>query len=121
MKTKFAEVQTSCKNSVDIVCSTRGARDFLFVPEKSFILMIDLQSGKTFRPLVGHYGSVTTIAYNSDNMELYSGAKDKNILIWEPETSKTKAWMDFRNKVNDDLDETQPNQIIRDTWSSDED
>jgi len=121
LKTKFAEVQTSCKNSVDIVCSTRGARDFLFVPEKSFILMIDLQSGKTFRPLVGHYGSVTTIAYNSDNMELYSGAKDKNILIWEPETSKTKAWMDFRNKVNDDLDETQPNQIIRDTWSSDED
>ena len=123
LKTKFAEVNTSCKSAVDIVCSSRGARDFLFVPEKSFILMIDLQTGKTVRPLVGHYGSVAAMAYSSANMELYSGAKDKHILIWEPETTKVKAWLDHNNKVEDDPDETQTgmSHITRDTWSSDED
>eukprot|EP00090_Calanus_glacialis_P006873 TRINITY_DN15373_c0_g1_i1.p1 TRINITY_DN15373_c0_g1~~TRINITY_DN15373_c0_g1_i1.p1 ORF type:complete len:405 (+),score=102.14 TRINITY_DN15373_c0_g1_i1:44-1258(+) len=123
LKTKFAEVNTSCKNAVDIVCSSRGARDFLFVPEKSFILMIDLQTGKTVRPLVGHYGSVAAMAYSPANMELYSGAKDKNILIWEPETTKVKAWLDHKNKVEDESDETQTgvSHITRDTWSSDED
>eukprot|EP00092_Neocalanus_flemingeri_P002128 GFUD01002268.1.p1 GENE.GFUD01002268.1~~GFUD01002268.1.p1 ORF type:complete len:403 (+),score=84.44 GFUD01002268.1:59-1267(+) len=121
LKTKFAEVNTSCKNAVDIVCSSRGVRDFLFVPEKSFILLIDLQTGKTLRPMVGHYGSVSAMAYSSANMELYSGAKDKNILIWEPETSRIKAWMDHKNKVEEDSDETRQSQLTRDTWSSDED
>jgi len=119
LKTKFSDVNKNFKGAVDMVCSSNGVIDFLFLPEKSFILMINLQTGKTVRQLVGHYGSVSSLAYSPDSMELYSGAKDKNILIWEAETSRVQAWLDNKNKGTEE--EENKDQFTRDTWSSDED
>ena len=120
LKTKFSDVNKSFRGAVDIVCSSNGVIDFLFLPEKSFILMINLQTGKTVRQLVGHYGSVSSLAYSPGSMELYSGAKDKNILIWEAETSRVQAWLDNKHKGTEEEEENK-DQFTRDTWSSDED
>ena len=106
MKTKFPEIETDTKQTVDLEVSSGGLNDYLFVPEKSHVAMLDLDTGERVKTLSGHYSNVKCLRFNPNQLELYSGGKDKYIHIWSPESEQNE------NTVN--------NQITCDNWSDSE-
>ena len=86
--------------------SREQQNDYLFVPEKSHVAMLDLDTGERVKTLSGHYSNVKCLRFNPNQLELYSGGKDKYIHIWSPESEQNE------NTVN--------NQITCDNWSDSE-
>ena len=106
IKTNFPRLASVGKHPVDLVVTSGGDRDSVFVGEKAAVRVFDIQTGREGRKLTGHYSTVTCLAYNQSRLELYSGGRDKHILLWSPSTSTDS--------------EDQAAAVTRDTWTSSE-
>ena len=108
-KTNFTPVEIQPIQLINLQVSS-GENEYLFVPEKSNVAMLDMSSGRCVKLLTGHYRNVKCLVYNPQQVELYTGGKDKKIHIWSPETE------------NSHLENNDQMQLQSDTWSdSDED
>ena len=105
-RTTFPRLSGVGKHPVDLVVTSGGDRDSLFVGEKAAVRVFDIETGREGRRLTGHYSTVTCLAYSQDRLELYSGGRDKHILLWAPSGSSDS--------------EDQAAALTRDTWSSSE-
>lgn len=104
-KTNFAPVEIQPIQLVNLQVSS-GENEYLFVPEKSNVAMLDISSGRCVKYLTGHYRNVKCLVYNPQHVELYTGGKDKKIHIWSPETENLHV------ENNEQLQNLQS-----DTWS----
>ena len=104
--TSFPRLAGVGKHPVDLVVTSGGDRDSLFVGEKAAVRVFDIETGREGRRLTGHYSTVTCLAYSQHSLELYSGGRDKHILLWSPSGSSDS--------------EDQAAAVTRDTWSSSE-
>ena len=106
MKTRFPSVASSSSlASVQLEVSAGCARDCVFVPESSRVSLLALDTGGRLGTLSGHYGSVHCLKFNPQQLELYTGGKDKHVHIWSPESEQSQ----------DDADDE--NKLTCDTWS----
>ena len=103
--------------------------DLVYVPGNSNIEVFDVFSGIKVNTLRGHYNQVNCCFFREDYQELYSGANDRNILVWLPYTRSVQAFEDDL-KEKEWLKEgekriksgfTSRIAATADTWSSDED
>lgn len=63
----------------------------LFVPSGPNLLMLGTLDGELKRTLKGHFEPVTCCVYNSATNELYSGARDRNVLVWDTRKDETAS------------------------------
>ena len=106
IRTNFPPLASVGKHPVDLVVSSGGDRDSLFVGEKAAVRVFDIVTGREARRLTGHYSTVTCLAYSQSSLELYSGGRDKHILLWSP--------------CRPGDCEDQATAVTRDNWSSSE-
>ncbi|XP_010460544.1 PREDICTED: DNA excision repair protein ERCC-8-like [Camelina sativa] len=59
----------------------------VFVPCMKTVKGFGMWSGRTTLMLRGHYESVNTCCFNSNDQELYTSGADRQILVWSPEGS----------------------------------
>jgi len=57
-----------------------------FVPAASDIVALDVDDGQRLSVLRGHYGRVNCLALSRNTHSLYSGANDRAVLVWTPDT-----------------------------------
>lgn len=69
------------ETSIQLACSTDS--DLVFVPSASNLLMLGMFDGESKRVLKGHFEPLTCCVYNSASNEVYTGSRDRNILIWD--------------------------------------
>jgi DNA excision repair protein ERCC-8 len=56
----------------------------VFVPCMKTVKAFGMWSGRTTLMLRGHYESVNTCCFNSNDQELYTSGSDRQILVWSP-------------------------------------
>ena len=106
IRTNFPRLASVGRHPVDLTLTSGGDRDSLFVGEKATVRVFDMETGREGRSLTGHYSTVTSLVYGHHSLELYSGGRDKHILLWSPsQHSET---------------EDQAAAVTRDNWSSSE-
>ncbi|XP_010499273.1 PREDICTED: DNA excision repair protein ERCC-8 isoform X1 [Camelina sativa] len=59
----------------------------VFVPCLKTVKSFGMWSGRTTLMLRGHYESVNTCCFNSNDQELYTSGADRQILVWSPDGS----------------------------------
>lgn len=64
---------------IQMSCSDESA----FVPSGAHLLMFGIYDGVSRKTLKGHFEPVTCCVYNSVLNEVYTGSRDRNILIWD--------------------------------------
>jgi len=100
-----------------------------FVPVASDVVVFDVEDGQKLSVLRGHYGRVNCVAVSRTTHSLYSGAHDRAILVWTPDSggdlSSSPPRGDNEGEV---LGGNRLGSFARrvgggtaDTWSSDED
>ena len=76
---------------LQISCTELCDPNFVFVPSGNNLLMYDIFKGEMKQAFKGHFDSVNCSLYNSVQHEIYTGSKDRNILVWSTEPSSIKA------------------------------
>lgn len=99
-----------------------------FVPAGSDIIAFDVEDGQRLSVLRGHYGRVNCLALSRSTHSLYSGANDRTILVWTPDTgdigpSPPRAGSDGEVQRGSRLGRfaRRVGGGTADSWSSDED
>lgn len=114
---------------VQMACTEMCSSNNVLVPSGSNLMMFDIMSGDLKNTLKAHFDSINCSIYNSALKEIYTGSKDKNILIWRSENDKEKIYPNISSKNNQSLfsllsnlgrTETSSSQVNRDSWSDDE-
>ncbi|XP_023328681.1 DNA excision repair protein ERCC-8 [Eurytemora carolleeae] len=118
LKTKFPEVETKCRGSIDLVSVEDGVKDLLFVPENSKIAVFDAGSGCKLSSLDGHLYNVNCLDLGRAKVQLYSGGRDRFILQWDTplQIAAARASKEEHREERKDI-----NPYTVDTWTSDED
>ena len=62
-------------------------QDYIFLPSNRNASIFHAFSGNIFKTLKGHFDTINCCLYNPVLNEMYSGSKDKNLLIWSPKTT----------------------------------
>lgn len=70
--------------------------------------------------LLGHYNTVTCCVYNEDFQTLYSGANDRNILVWAAEKEMTAEDEERSSHAARSRSLLPRRNLTEDAWSSDE-
>ena len=107
-RANFPRLASVGRQPLDLVLTSGGDRDSVFVGEKAAVRVFDLETGREGRRLTGHYSTVTSLVYGHHSLELYSGGRDKHILLWAP------------GRQIDSESEDQVAAVTRDNWSSSE-
>ncbi|KAK3913940.1 DNA excision repair protein ERCC-8 [Frankliniella fusca] len=104
----------------DVAGSSR--KELVFIPSDGTILVYEVQTGELVKTLRGHYNEVNSCKFNTMYQELYSGAHDRNILIWTPDLLQEAAYKDHVNLQSATTSSsTRPLcAVTQDVWSSDE-
>lgn len=76
---------------VQISCTEMCSSNCVLVPSENNLMVYDILNGEEKRQLKAHFDSINCCIYNSVLREIYSGSKDKNILIWNSETDDVKT------------------------------
>ena len=111
--------------------TTDLSNEMVFVPTKSNIRQLSLETGQKTASLGGHFKTVTSLAFSPANLEIFSGSNDRAILIWDcidnsafqdhldnRDTRKSSAFsglQDGNSRRHNDL------QLTQDAWSSSDD
>ena len=94
---------------------------FLFIPTDTKVHVLDTEDSCAVKSLGGHYNNVNCVAYNDAEQVLYSGGNDRNILVWEPNQSRSEAYhehLELTGKRLPSEEQKQVNVIREDNWSS---
>jgi DNA excision repair protein ERCC-8 len=71
--------------SLQLSCTDNCLERYVFVPSNCNLLMYNVQAGSLRATYKGHFEAVNCCVYSPGLSEVYSGAKDRNVLIWTPE------------------------------------
>lgn len=77
----------------------------------------ELSTGFKSGVLLGHYNTVTCCVYSDYQQTLYSGAHDRNILVW---TAETGEYREEPIKTNKSRSLVPKRSVTEDAWSDDE-
>ncbi|KAG9147150.1 hypothetical protein Leryth_005385 [Lithospermum erythrorhizon] len=83
--------------------------DLVFVPCMSSLKAFDLWSGKSLFDFRAHYENVNCCWYNAQDQELYTGANDRQILVWSPPK--------YTSNEVDEMRKEQASGCDQDNWS----
>jgi len=96
---------------------------YVFVPSNNNLLMYNIHEGTLKQTYKGHFESINCCSYNPVLNEIYTGSKDRNILIWSPEKQEI-----FNSKKNNNFFTSNNNPFLntnnkrpRDNWSDEDD
>lgn len=89
--------------------------DCAFVPSGANLLVYGLMDGECRKTLKGHFEPLTCCLYNSALNEVYSGARDRNMLIWDSNKENEQITNGRGNSVYSMLSATGRRQV--DNWS----
>lgn len=121
----FGKIPNESKRAIRFDVSHNCIPDLVYVPSEGNILAYDLHLGFKVKTLLGHYNSVNCCTFHPFHQELYSGANDRNLLIWTPDGEQTRAYDEYlRTKSQESKRSTTAislRNVTADTWSSDED
>ena len=97
----------------------RQQRSFqtIFYPQ-----VYELTTGLKRATLLGHYNTVTCCAYNENYQTLYSGANDRNILVWAPDSVNFvhEETISRKQPLSGPRSLIPRRELTQDAWSSDE-
>lgn len=66
--------------------------ELAFVPSGANLLMFGVQDGVCKKQLKGHFEPITCCVYNPALNEVYTGSRDRNILIWDTTRETAVDW-----------------------------
>lgn len=122
----FGKVYNESRRSMRFDTSHHSNPKLIYVPSDSNIVVFDTQSGMKVNTLLGHYNSVNCCTFHPFRNELYSGANDRNLLIWTPDSEQTRAYDEYLhgNTVSQNAPPSEKTffkrNVTADAWSSDE-
>lgn len=120
---------------LQISVSSLARPDLIFVPSDDKIFVFDMFSGEKVITLMAHFGQVLACAYHPNFQYLFSGATDRNLLLWAPrgEYKEYLEEQETEKAASDKLQLQKSNQRLAasvakasvhslqmDTWSDDE-
>jgi DNA excision repair protein ERCC-8 len=101
--------------------------NYVFIPGGNNLLMYSILDGELVQTFKGHYEAINCCLYNSALNEVYTGSKDRNVLIWsnekDPNELVSEKIDDFQSNPYSVLSSTGRNSAKRpraDNWSDDE-
>ncbi|OQV17105.1 DNA excision repair protein ERCC-8 [Hypsibius exemplaris] len=110
--------------------SSQTQPSLIYIPSGDKILVYEMMTGVKIATLTAHFGHVLACAYHPSLQYLFSGATDRNILLWAP----ADEFKDFEEEMEEgrrkQLERSakriangavQMQQLQMDTWSDDED
>lgn len=113
----FGKISIDSKKAarIDLSCDTNP--QMIFVPSQGNVLVYELSTGFKSGVLLGHYNTVTCCVYSDYMQTLYSGAHDRNILVWGAETGEYREEPIKSNKSRSLMPKR---NVTEDAWSDDE-
>lgn len=129
---------------LQIACTDKCMPNYVFVPSCNNLNMYNIYQGDLKQTYKGHFESLNCCIYNKHLNEIYTGSKDRNLLIWSPEIVEKNPFstnsfsfkisdMGTRYEINSSANtqnsyypspkkrRTEPaNEVPRDNWSDDE-
>ena len=84
----FGKVEASAETCIQMCCTDACTKNYLFVPSENNLSMFRINDGELVKKFKGHFEPINCCIFNSTRNEVYTGARDRNILIWAPESSK---------------------------------
>ena len=85
---------------LQLSCTELCSENFVFVPSNKNLLMYNIFEGCLKNNFKGHFESINCCAYNSSLNEIYTGSKDRNILIWTAERQEIADTIEQAPKNN---------------------
>ena len=82
---------TVAETCIQISCTEMCSSNCVIVPSEDKLIVYDILNGEERHKLKAHFDSINCCIYNPVLREIYSGSKDKNILIWNSEIDDTKT------------------------------
>jgi DNA excision repair protein ERCC-8 len=122
----YGKIQNNSKKCIQFATSEFCDPDLIYIPENANIEVFNMNSGEHIQTLTGHFNQVNCVVYNADYQELYTGANDRNILVFSPNTETEAVYKEYLDSTRG----VKPGQSVSgyvrrigtaDTWSSDED
>lgn len=99
----------SSNPQIEMSISSECNPNLIFVPSDNKIEVFNLKSGQKVNILRGHFNCVNSVYLNKENLEMYSGGNDRNIICWSDRKFEIKKVIakepkNFfcRSGVNDD-------------------
>lgn len=117
---------------LQIACTDMCSPNHVFVPSGNSLLMYDIFQGEQKAKFKGHFDCLNCCAYNSVLNEVYTGSKDKNILVWKTEIQVQKKFTEEKtgfgsgqssnlcSLLGNNAGPSSSVQNSRDNWSDDE-
>ncbi|ESN93569.1 hypothetical protein HELRODRAFT_88668 [Helobdella robusta] len=75
----YGMIANDSKVGLRMACCDRYA----FVPNSENVTILDVFNGTQIKTLQGHFKQVNCCLFKSDQYELITGARDRNILLWD--------------------------------------
>ena len=111
----FNRIPTERSQHTEMAIANNSRPEFIFVPSQGKIFMLNTRTGVLVKTLLGHFNSVNCCVFREKEQELYSGGRDKTILVW----SATPE-LDEETTNSDEKCTTTTVSAMQDAWSDDE-
>lgn len=85
------------KTNLQLSVTEFEENNFVFVPGTRNVCVYNIYNGSLYKTLKGHFDVINCCLYNPNLNEMYSGSKDKNILVWLPKIQEHKDDDDDRS------------------------
>jgi DNA excision repair protein ERCC-8 len=99
-------------------------QDYVFLPSNRNASIFHAFSGTLEKSMKGHFDTINCCLYNPILNEMYSGSKDKNLLIWSPPIKPAAEDNQNSRKRHSDQDlfnsKSSKQRTSNNSWSDDE-
>ncbi|GAB6027758.1 DNA excision repair protein ERCC-8 [Chamberlinius hualienensis] len=123
----YGKILNESKKAMRFDVSKSSSQDFIYVPSSDGkIIMFDLHTGIKIGTLIGHFNAANCCVFHPFYQELYSGANDKDVLVWTADIEQTRAVDEEKRKSDGDQQDRftflmrKNVDVTADAWSSDE-
>ncbi|XP_074648575.1 DNA excision repair protein ERCC-8-like [Tubulanus polymorphus] len=123
MLVNYGKLENFSLKNIQIACSFNTNPELVYVPVNSDVCVYDIFNGDLLVTLRGHYNTVNCTVFNPDTNDVYSGANDRNILLFSGNVETESAFckhLDGDDRTENNTSATIP-AAAADAWSSDED
>jgi DNA excision repair protein ERCC-8 len=118
----------NAETCLQLSCTEYCNPNYVFVPCGNNLLMYNILEGELRQTFKGHFDSINCCFYNSAQAEIYTGSKDRNILIWSSEMLSKVSTQNESNAVSSSsknsysaiLSGTSSSHQSNDNWSDEE-